>query len=155
MSHELRTPLNAILGFAQFMESDAPAPTPSQKVSLDQILQAGWFLLDLINEILDLSLIESGKVSLSPEPVSLAEVLSDCQAMMEPLAHKRGITMTFPGFDAPCFVTGRPDPLQQILVNLLSNAIKYNRPNGTIVVECLHRPHGRHLRSASPTPAWG
>ena len=65
MSHELRTPLNAILGFAQLMESGSPAPTPSQKRNLDQILKAGWYLLELINEILDLALIESGKVTLS------------------------------------------------------------------------------------------
>src|ERR1700690_1414345 len=71
MSHELRTPLNAILGFAQLMESGSPQPTPSQKRNLDQILKAGWYLLELINEILDLALIESGKVILSREPVSL------------------------------------------------------------------------------------
>ena len=80
MSHELRCPLNAILGFAQLMESDSPPPTPSQKESIDQILQAGWHLLKLINEILDLAEIESGKVSLSHEPVSLAEVMLECQA---------------------------------------------------------------------------
>ena len=60
MSHELRTPLNAILGFAQLMDSDSPPPTPSQTESIDQILQAGWYLLELINEILDLAQIESG-----------------------------------------------------------------------------------------------
>ena len=141
MSHELRTPLNAILGFAQFMQSDVPAPTAEQKVSIEQILQAGWFLLDLINEILDLSLIESGKVALSLEPVSLGEVLSDCRAMMEPLAQKRGITMTFPDFEAPSFVSADRIRLRQILVNLLSNAIKYNRQDGSIVVECAtHTP---------------
>ena len=76
MSHELRTPLNAILGFAQLMDSGTPLPTPSQKRSLDQILKAGWYLLELINEILDLALIESGKVMLSREPVSLVELRS-------------------------------------------------------------------------------
>ena len=73
MSHELRSPLNAILGFAQLMESASPLPTDSQKESIAQILQAGWHLLKLINEILDLAVIESGKVSLSLEPVSLCE----------------------------------------------------------------------------------
>src|SRR5450830_1991955 len=68
MSHELRTPLSAILGFAQLMESGSPLPTISQKRSIDQILHAGWYLLDLINEILDLALIESGKLPLSLEP---------------------------------------------------------------------------------------
>src|SRR3954470_18953058 len=95
MSHELRTPLNAILGFAQLLESGAPPPTPSQKRNLDQILQAGWYLLELINEVLDRALIEWGKVMLSPEPVSLVEVMLECQAMIEPQARKRGIRMTF------------------------------------------------------------
>ena len=67
-------PLNAILGFAQLIQSGSPLPTPSQKRSIDQILKAGWYLLDLINEVLDLALIESGKLSLSTEPVSLIEV---------------------------------------------------------------------------------
>ena len=88
MSHELRTPLNAILGFTQLMESGFPPPTPSQKKNLDQILKAGWYLLELINEILDLSLIESGKATLSPEAVSLVEVMLECRAMIEPQAHK-------------------------------------------------------------------
>ena len=101
MSHELRTPLNAILGFAQLMETGSPPPTPAQKRNVDQILKAGWYLLELINEILDLALIESGKVTLSAEPVSLAEVMLECRAMIEPQAQKRGIGMTFPRFDVP------------------------------------------------------
>jgi PAS domain S-box-containing protein len=142
MSHELRTPLHAILGFAQLMESDAPSPTPAQKVSIDQILQAGWYLLALINEVLDLSLIESGKLSFSTEKVSLPEVMIDCQAMMEPLAQKRGIIMTFPHFEESCFVMADRTRVLQILVNLLSNSIKYNRPNGSIQVECSVRKEG-------------
>ena len=151
MSHELRTPLNAILGFAQLMDSDVPGPTPAQKVSIDQILQAGWYLLALINEVLDLSLIESGRLSLSPEKMSLAEVLADCHAMMEPLAKKRGITMTFPAFEAPCFVMADRTRVRQILVNLLSNAIKYNRTNGTILLECAARPSGYVRLSVADT----
>ncbi len=139
MSHELRTPLNAILGFAQLMASDVPAPTPVQTASIDQILQAGWFLLSLINEVLDLSLIELGKLTMSPEPVSVPEVLGSCRAMMEPLALKRDITMTFPDFEAPCVVLADQTRLKQVLVNLISNAIKYNRPKGTIAVECFAR----------------
>jgi PAS domain S-box-containing protein len=151
MSHELRTPLNAILGFAQLMESDVPAPTLAQKVSIDQILQAGWYLLALINEVLDLSLIESGRLSLSQEKMALADVLSDCRSMMEPLAQKRGITMTFPEFDANCFVMADRTRVRQILVNLLSNAIKYNRPNGSIVVECITRTQGYVRLSVTDT----
>ena len=140
MSHELRTPLNAILGFAQLMESGSPPPTPSQKRNLDQILKAGWYLLELINEILDLALIESGKVTLSREPVSLAEVMLECQAMIEPQAQKRGIGMTFPRFEIPYFVKADRTRVKQVLINLLFNAIKYNKPGGTVVVECTLSP---------------
>jgi PAS domain S-box-containing protein len=136
MSHELRTPLSAILGFAQLMESGSPAPTISQKRSIDQILQAGWYLLELINEILDLALIESGKLSLSLEPISLAEVMHECQVMIEPQAQKRGIHLTFPRFQNPCYVMGDRIRMKQIMVNLLSNAIKYNCELGTVEVAC-------------------
>jgi PAS domain S-box-containing protein len=138
MSHELRSPLNAILGFAQLMESASPAPAGAQAESIAQILQAGWHLLKLINEILDLAVIESGKVSLSAESVSLAEVMSECQAMMEPQAQQRGVTMTFPRFDdaRPLFVSADRTRLKQIVINLLSNAIKYNNERGTVAVEC-------------------
>jgi PAS domain S-box-containing protein len=137
MSHELRTPLSAILGFAQLIESGSPQPSVSQKRSVDQILKAGWYLLDLINEILDLALIESGKLSLSMEPVSLTEVMVECQAMIEAQAHKRGISISFPQLDNPCFVKADRTRLKQVLINLLSNAIKYNRTGGAVVVECV------------------
>jgi PAS domain S-box-containing protein len=134
MSHELRTPLNAILGFAQLMASDSPPLPPVWKESIDQILRAGWYLADLINEILDLALIESGKLSMSLEPLSFAEVMLECQTMMEPQAQKRGIHLTFPRFDSPCFVMGDRIRMKQIVVNLLSNAIKYNCERGTVEV---------------------
>jgi PAS domain S-box-containing protein len=137
MSHELRTPLSAILGFAQLIESGSPSPTTSQKRSIDQILQAGWYLLDLINEILDLALIESGKLSLSLEPISLAEVMHECQAMIEPQAKKRGISVAFPQFEIPYFVKADRTRLKQVLINLLSNAVKYNKVGGTVVVDCI------------------
>ena len=140
MSHELRTPLNAILGFAQLMDSGMPAPTPSQKRSLDQILKAGWYLLELINEILDLALIESGKVMLSREPVSLVEVMLECRAMIEPQAQKRGIGMTFPRFETLRFVNADRTRVKQVLINLLFNAIKYNKAAGAVVVECVPIP---------------
>ncbi|MGA2709459.1 MAG: PAS domain S-box protein [Steroidobacteraceae bacterium] len=135
MSHELRSPMNAILGFAQLMESASPPPAPSQKSSIDQILQAGWYLLELINEILDLALIESGKLSLSLEPISLTDVLSDCQAMIEPQALRGDIHLSFPPAGAKhlCVRADRTR-LKQVLVNLLSNAIKYNRTGGTVEV---------------------
>ena len=136
MSHELRSPLNAILGFAQLMASDNPPATASQQASIDQILRAGWYLLELINEILDLAVVESGKLSLSLEPVSVEEVLLECQAMMEIQASRRGLTMTFPTPAIPLFVLGDRTRLKQILLNLLSNAVKYNRHGGEVVVTC-------------------
>jgi PAS domain S-box-containing protein len=136
MSHELRSPLNAILGFAQLMVSGSPTPTLAQRQSIDQILQAGWYLLELINEILDLALIESGKLSLSPEPTSLVDVLTDCRGMIEPLAAKHGIALTFPRLADTPFVKADRTRLKQILINLLANAIKYNRAGGSVEVIC-------------------
>jgi CheY-like chemotaxis protein len=153
MSHELRTPLNAILGFAQLMESDVPPPTSYQKESIDQILQAGWYLLELINEILDLALIESGKLSMSLEPLSFTEVMLECQTMMEPQAQKRGIRLTFPKFDNGCFVRGDRTRLKQIMVNLLSNAIKYNSEQGTVEVTYASRTEQRIRVSIRDTGA--
>jgi PAS domain S-box-containing protein len=141
MSHELRSPLNAILGFAQLMDSGVPPPTATQRGSIEQILKAGWYLLELINEILDLALIESGKLSMSMEPVSLQEVLRDCQTMMEPQARQRGIQMRFPNFKAPCYVQADRTRVKQVFVNLLTNAIKYNRPDGSLDVT--FRPAGK------------
>jgi PAS domain S-box-containing protein len=145
MSHELRSPLNAILGFAQLMESESPPPTANQKESISRILQAGWHLLNLINEILDLAKIESGKFSLSPEPVSLSQVFVECQGMMEGEASKRGIRLDFPVLEDPCFVHADRTRLKQILLNLLSNAIKYNRDHGKIHVE-IARTESRDVR---------
>jgi PAS domain S-box-containing protein len=136
MSHELRSPLNAILGFAQLLESTSPVPTDSQKKNIGQILKAGWHLLKLINEILDLAVVESGKMSLTQESVSLAEVISECQAMMEPQAKQREISMTFPQLAIPYYVHADRTRLKQVLINLLSNAIKYNRVQGTVEVKC-------------------
>ena len=153
MSHELRSPLNAILGFAQLMDSSTPTPTAYQKESIDQILQSGWHLLKLINEILDLAVIESGKVSLSPESVSLAEVMSECQAMMESHAQSRGIIMTFPHFDQPVFVRADRTRLKQIVINLLSNAIKYNKEKGLVTVDCVRSSPERIRIRVSDTGA--
>ncbi|MFI4926758.1 MAG: ATP-binding protein, partial [Burkholderiales bacterium] len=136
MSHELRTPLNAILGFAQLLESGEPAPSAIQKRNIHQILKAGWYLLELINEVLDLAIIESGKFTLSKEPVSVAEVLAECRAMVEPQARDRRIGMSFPAaLQQPCFISADRMRVKQVLINLLFNAIKYNRPNGRVTVD--------------------
>ncbi|MBS4095817.1 MAG: PAS domain S-box protein [Sulfuricella sp.] len=133
MSHELRSPLNSILGFAQLLESDSPRPT--QREAIEHILQAGWHLLTLINEILDLAKIESHQVALVLEPVSLAEVLQECRAMIEPQAQQLGIAMSFPQFASPCFAHADRVRIKQVLLNMLSNALKYNRDQGQVIVD--------------------
>ena len=156
MSHELRSPLNAVLGFAQLMASDTPPPSATQKLSIDQILQAGWYLLRLINEILDLAMIESGKVTISQESMSLTEVLQDCQAMIEPQAHKRGIQMTFPHFDDLdnlFYIHADRTRFKQVMINLLANAIKYNRDSGAVIVQCVMSGENRVRVSVKDTGA--
>jgi PAS domain S-box-containing protein len=134
MSHELRSPLNAILGFAQLLELGPPTPTPTQQDNLKKILGGGWYLLSLVNEILDLALVESGKLSLSLESVSLAHLLLDCQSLIEPQANSKGVRLQFPRLSAPILVIADSTRLKQVIVNLLSNAIKYNRTGGTVSV---------------------
>jgi PAS domain S-box-containing protein len=143
MSHELRSPLNAILGFAQLLEMAVPPPTPAQTASVGQILKAGWYLLELINEILDLALIESGRLSMSLEPTSLHDLMQDCQAMIAPQAQQKGIRITFAQVDKATFVIADRTRLKQVLVNLLSNAIKYNRPGGMAEVTWKMHSSGR------------
>ena len=136
MSHELRTPLNAILGFSQLLENGNPPPTGIQIIRLQEIIKAGWYLLELINEVLDLALIESGRLSLSLEPVSLIDALLECVALVEPQAQESGIKLTIRPFDHTCFVTADHTRIKQVFINLFSNAIKYNCEQGMVVVEC-------------------
>jgi signal transduction histidine kinase len=143
MSHELRTPLNAILGFAQILNSESLPSTPEQKkVFSKHILQAGKHLLVLINEVLDLSRVESGTLTMSIEPVGLAQVLLECEALIAPLADKRGIVVHFPPAVAAHVLCDRMR-LKQVMINLLSNAIKYNREHGTVTVLCEPGIRGR------------
>jgi signal transduction histidine kinase/ActR/RegA family two-component response regulator len=136
MSHELRTPLNAILGFAQILAADNLPTTPEQKKEFaGHILKSGRHLLTLINEILDLARVEAGALTLSMEPVSLAEVLAECRTMIEPLAAARGIRVEFPAH-AEALVQADHTRLKQVLLNLLSNAVKYNREGGTVTLAC-------------------
>ena len=136
MSHELRTPLNAILGFGQLLGNDAlDIPAPKKKEFIEQILKAGRHLLALISEILDLSQIESGKVTLSVEPVSLAETILECQVMLEPMTRQHGVRVVYPttsGFN----VMADRTRVKQVLLNLLSNAIKYGYENEAVLVDC-------------------
>jgi PAS domain S-box-containing protein len=134
MSHELRSPLNSILGFTQLMEFGET--TQVQKKNLAQILSAGGHLLGLINELLDLSLIESGKLKVEFEPVSLGLALQECFVMIESQAQGRGVSLSFPPLATPWHVHADPRRLKQVLLNLLSNAVKYNRDGGSVSANC-------------------
>jgi signal transduction histidine kinase len=143
MSHELRTPLNAILGFAQLLESGSPVPTDRQAKKLTQIIKAGWYLLELINQILELAVIESGKLTVLQETVSLQEVLWECQVMVDPQLDERSINLKIETFEPTLTVIADKTRLKQVVLNLLSNAIKYNKNHGTIVVACVASNQGK------------
>ena len=136
MSHELRSPLNVILGFTQLIETGTPAPTPGQQKSIKQVLHAGWYLLDLITEVLELSTIESGNMKPSMQTVCLNDVLDECHAMIQAQAQERGLALVIPIFEQAFLVNADPMRTKQVLLNLLSNAIKYNRNGGRIDVRC-------------------
>jgi PAS domain S-box-containing protein len=138
MSHELRTPMNAILGFAQLLTMSQKDPlTPLQKERVKQIVKGGEHLLDLINEILDISRIEAGRVQISPEPVSLRESIQEALDLAMPLASSRNIQLQLSlGRDSNPYVMADRQRLKQILLNLLSNAVKYNRPGGFVSILC-------------------
>jgi signal transduction histidine kinase/ActR/RegA family two-component response regulator len=144
MSHELRTPLNAVLGFGQLLELDDLTPDQDQAVS--QITKGGRHLLDLINEILDISQIETGTLALSPEAVDVGELVGETIDLVRPLAADRGVHML--GADTTgCAVHVFADRqrLKQILLNLLGNGIKYNREGGTVSISCA-RPEPGTMR---------
>ena len=135
MSHELRTPLNAMLGFAQLLELDARQPlTSTQQPWVTQIQQAGWHLLEMINDVLDLSRIESGNLRLQTGPLDLAELLSASLAMVTSDAQRRRITISADLASGSASVLGDATRVKQVLTNLLSNAVKYNHDGGRIHV---------------------
>ena len=134
MSHELRTPLNAVIGFAQLLDMDQI--TDEQRESVRYISRAGHHLLDLINEVLDISRIETGQMTISPESVALEDLLGEVIGLVGPLSADRAITVE--ALDPACarHVLADRQRLKQVFLNLLSNAIKYNRDGGSIRVSC-------------------
>ncbi|WP_284615638.1 CHASE domain-containing protein [Aquabacterium humicola] len=143
MSHELRTPLNAMLGFAQLLELDRQPPLSAHQTEwTTQIQHAGWHLLDMINDTLDLSRIEAGTLRLETVPVDLAPLLRLCVAMVEPSAGRRGILLREHVDPAARTVQADPTRLKQVLTNLLSNAIKYNVERGRVDVETVRGADG-------------
>jgi CheY-like chemotaxis protein/two-component sensor histidine kinase len=147
MSHELRTPLNAILGFAQLLRRDKKEPLSDRhKERVDQILKGGEHLLRLIDDILDLSRIEAGGVSISTEPVGVADVLDEVKRTLEPMAARQGIRVELEALPiALRMVTADRTRYAQILMNLGSNAIKYNRPSGRVTFT-VSTPHPERMR---------
>ncbi|WP_198402638.1 PAS domain-containing protein [Marinobacter salinus] len=133
MSHELRTPLNAIQGFGQLLQSDLKL-NEDQQDSISEILSASTHLLALINEVLDLAKIESGKLELSLENVPVSLVVHNALILIKHSAEKRGLTVTTRGIEH-LHVTADWTRLKQALLNLLSNAVKYNRLDGSILIE--------------------
>jgi len=149
MSHELRTPLNAILGFAQLLELDDL--DADQRDNLGHILSGARHLLSLINEVLDIAAIEAGRLSLSLEPVALADVAAETITLIRPLADQQHIVVGGPDLSCGTHVLGDRQRLKQVLLNLLSNAVKYNREGGSVQLACEPVAGGRLRIKVSDT----
>jgi PAS domain S-box-containing protein len=141
MSHELRTPLNAILGFAQLLDLDDLED--EQRDNLGHIMSGARHLLSLINEVLDIAAIEAGRLTLSLEPVALADVAAETVSLIRPLADQHHIVLAGPSLACTTHVLGDRQRLKQVLLNLLSNAVKYNREGGSVQLDCEPVPEGR------------
>ena len=162
MSHELRTPLNAIIGFSQLLELEGLEQRQHEQ-HVDYVLKAAGHLLELINEVLDIAQIESGRLTISPEPVALADTLRDVLTLVAPLARDRDVslrTRTSTGWRDDGHVHADRNRLKQVLLNLLANAIKYNRTGGRVDVSFHITDTGRvrttdrrHRHRDPPRPA--
>ncbi len=163
MSHELRTPMNAILGFGQLLKIESENISESQNENIDEIIKAGRHLLELINEILDLSKIESGRMDLAIEDIAFEDVIAESLQIISPLAQKRAIEIEFKreGKDVSLdqFINARSGiradrvRLRQILLNILSNAVKYNRENGKVIIDSESRAENKQRISITDTGA--
>jgi len=144
MSHELRTPLNAILGFAQLLKIEIEPDKQEQRESVSHIATAGHQLLGLINDLLDLSRIEMGKLDFNIQSVSIAELAASCAALVAgSLAGSRNITIENTIVDSDLLVKGDGLRIRQVLINLLSNAVKYNQANGKVTISSVTQQDGR------------
>lgn len=152
MSHELRTPMNAILGFAQLMAADFEHNlTEDQIENIGEIIHAGDHLLSLINEILDLTRIDAGKIQISLEPIELNILLEECLSLITPLAEQRGITIQSHVNDS-IYIDSDRTRLKQSILNLLSNAIKYNKERGNVILSSVEKDHQLRLSVTDTGP---
>jgi PAS domain S-box-containing protein len=133
MSHELRTPLNSVLGFAQILQMEMSSAEELELIGY--IVKSGGYLLELINEVLDISRVESGSIAVELEVVSSAELIRQCVEMVNPQALEFGVAI-IDNCDGDYYVRADFQRLKQVLVNLLSNAIKYNYSGGTVTLDC-------------------
>jgi PAS domain S-box-containing protein len=157
MSHELRTPMNAILGFGQLLVADTTHPLAApQREYVREILRGGRHLLNLINEVLDLAQVETGKLRISLEPVRVSELLHQCLALLRPLARDERIELLVVDETAcDCLVQADRTRLKQVLLNLLSNAIKYNRTGGQVRIACTVGTDDVHIAIRDSGPGLG
>ena len=142
MSHELRTPINAVIGYSTLMIDNIYGPlNEKQREGLQRTLRAARHLLELVNDVLDLSKIEAGKIELSLAPVNIANLIDDLFVTVRPLADEHGTTLSFEKPPEPISIVTDPRRVRQILLNLLSNAIKFGRRK-PIIVECSKQEDG-------------
>lgn len=145
MSHELRTPLNAIIGFAQLMQVDEKNLSKDHQSAVSHIYESGNHLLHLINEILDISKIESGKLDMATQEVPLGSVLESSTILVQPLALNNSVTIECECQDAP-FIVADPMRIKQVMVNLLSNSVKYNKHGGCVTVTYTEDSQNKRVR---------
>jgi CheY-like chemotaxis protein len=153
MSHELRTPMNSILGFTQLMKTEARKKNDQKNLdSINHVLKSGYHLLDLINEILDLSKIESGNLTVSIEPVNISNLIQELLDLVKPIADEKKIQLLKNlTIDTGAHVQADKIHLKQVLLNLISNAIKYNRENGKVIAKCSMKNKDQILIEISDT----
>ncbi len=139
MSHELRTPLNAVLGFAQLLQGSGEPLTERQRIQIDHIRQAGWHLLALISDVLDVSRIEAGALQIAISALDADTTTGEAIELSRSLAERHGVRLLGPAGRADCAILADPTRWRQILLNVLSNAIKYNRPGGEVTMSLERR----------------
>lgn len=137
VSHELRTPLNAVLGFSQLLQLDATEPlTPTQAERVQYVIDSGQHLLELINDMLDITHIEDGALGLASIAVDVVPLLNASRRRVEPFARERGISLACEWPQGEIVVQADPRRVEQVFGHLLSNAVKYNRERGSVTVAC-------------------